>query len=51
LKGIASLLFEAMSMESAVVGANVGGQAELVISEEVGFLVDRHKGRRSFLCR
>lgn len=41
-EGIAISIFEAMSMELAVVGADVGGQLELV-TPDVGVLVQRSK--------
>ncbi len=38
-QGIASMLFEALAAENAIVGSNVGGQSELV-TEDVGVLVN-----------
>jgi len=39
IEGIASILFEALAIENVVVGADVGGQVELV-TPEVGFLLN-----------
>jgi glycosyltransferase involved in cell wall biosynthesis len=45
-EGIALTLYEAMSMGVVPVGANVGGQAELV-TPECGVLIDRSEGEAS----